>query len=122
MGENSVMIWNIPSNLRSGAGVVTSHEMRAMTLEAIRLLDTVLLWLSCTPRLAELDIRDAIFIAKSQRKRTKSIKCAPIEPNVFLESLLDKGTLVHRYLCFAGHFQCFDGAVVTSGLRHHHGK
>lgn len=32
MGENSVMIWKTPSNLRSGAGVTTSTEMRAMTL------------------------------------------------------------------------------------------
>lgn len=32
MGENSVMIWKTPSNLRSGAGVTTSTDIRAITL------------------------------------------------------------------------------------------
>lgn len=37
IGENSVTIWKMPSNLRSGSGVVTSTEMRAMTLKKVNL-------------------------------------------------------------------------------------
>ena len=32
IGENSVTIWKMPSNLRSGRGAVTSIEILAMTL------------------------------------------------------------------------------------------
>lgn len=35
IGENSVMIWKMPSNLRSGSGAVTSTEILAMTLKGI---------------------------------------------------------------------------------------
>jgi hypothetical protein len=35
IGENSVTIWKMPSNLRSGSGVVTSTEIRATTLNIV---------------------------------------------------------------------------------------
>lgn len=102
MGENSVTIWKMPSNLRSGGGVVTSTEMRAMTLGRIRTYSNSSVILRI-PRLAQLYICNAILVAKCELYWAEGVECALVEPCMFLQRLFDKLTLIERYLSFTGH-------------------
>lgn len=81
MGENSVVIWKMPSNLRSGYGAVTSHETRATTLYKLS-ITLELRGISNIPRLAQSHIGDAILIPKCESDVTQRVERAPIYSDI----------------------------------------
>ncbi len=87
MGESSVITVKMPSNFRSGKGAVTEAEMRARTLcnsqlEAVRVNRGGFV---SVPRLPQCDVCNTVFVAKRELDVTKSVECAPIQPNVFTQ-------------------------------------
>lgn len=67
MGENSVVMLKIPSNLRSGKGAATEQEMRVATLQSrsVSGLGIVVVDQDIhVPRLAQLDLSLSILVAK----------------------------------------------------------
>lgn len=55
------------------------------------------------PRLAQLDIRDSIFVAKGELDITEGFKGAAVQANILLESFEYESPLIVRGSCFSGH-------------------
>jgi hypothetical protein len=68
------------------------------------LLDRVDAYLALyIPRLAQLHVCDAIFLAKSELYLAECIKSSPVEADLLLQRLLDKLALINGYLSFTRH-------------------
>lgn len=55
------------------------------------------------PRLAQLDIRDSIFVAKGESDITEGFKGAAVQANILLESFEYESPLIVRGFCFSRH-------------------
>ena len=122
--ESSVEMLNMPSNLRSGKGTVTSAVIFAATLDLGNILRELGVaacgWQvslsSCSPRFAEVHLYYAIFVAKFKAKLTKSIEGTAVEPDTLSQSSEYEHVLVEREVDFARHCACAIQSFLLAGV------
>lgn len=90
---NSILILNMPSNGRSSWGLVTSAEMRTMSLENISSCEVKEVQNQSSLCLSKLQLHMSIFFTERDIKRAVFIGCTAIKTHILAEGFKNEVAL-----------------------------